>query len=143
MPYDENNIFAKILRKEIPCTPVYEDEKVLAFLDIRPINPGHLLIAVKKPAVHLSDLTLAEAAHLMRVAKRLAKAQKKAMKAAGMNLLLNDGPAAGQEVPHLHMHIIPRFKNDGFGLSYGPQGRPQKTPEELLVVAEKIRPLIK
>lgn len=138
MSYDRNNIFARILRKEIPSVPVYEDEQVYAFLDIMPINPGHILVAPKEEAALLEDLSPEACSRLLTVGQKLVQALKAATGCSGVNLLVNDGPAAGQEVPHIHLHLIPRFEGDGFGLRYGPQGRPKRSGEELTNLAQKI-----
>ncbi len=106
-------IFCKIIKKEIPSDMVYENDKVCAFLDINPCNPGHTLIV---PKTHCTDITEAnddEAAELMIKAKEFAPKIVKAVNADGFNLIMNTKPAAGQVIMHVHLHIVPRFKNDG------------------------------
>lgn len=110
----ENCLFCKIIRGEIPSTKVYEDNHSFAFLDINPINPGHTLLVPKKHSENLyetSDETLRE---LAPVIKRLAVAVKKAVSADGINIGMNNDPAAGQLIFHAHIHIIPRHSEDGF-----------------------------
>ena len=106
--YDPNNIFAKILRGELPSYKVFEDDKVFAFLDIMPRAPGHSLIIPKAPAQNLLDVEPDDLAHVMKVAQRVAKAAMKAFGAGGVTLLQFSEPAGGQVVFHLHVHIIPR-----------------------------------
>lgn len=106
-------IFCKIAAKEIPSTVVYEDEEVLAFMDIGPIIKGHALVIPKKhcdPVTETPDETLA-ALHL--TAKKVAQAQMNGLGADGVNIMQNNGKAAGQEVFHIHIHVIPRYSDDG------------------------------
>jgi histidine triad (HIT) family protein len=111
-------IFAKIIRGEIPCHRVYEDERVLAFLDIAPLSVGHVLVIPKEPAVTLDQLSDESAAAIGRVLPRLARAVRKATGATAYNVLQNNGVAAHQAVMHLHFHIIPKYE-DGSGLGIG------------------------
>jgi len=106
-------IFCKIVSKEIPATIIYEDEEVIVFMDIGPIIKGHALVIPKKhydPVTQTPDDLLAKL-HL--VAKRVAQAQMNGLGADGVNIMQNNGVAAGQEVPHIHVHVIPRFADDG------------------------------
>jgi histidine triad (HIT) family protein len=106
-------IFCKIVAKEIPATVVYEDDDVLVIMDIGPIVKGHALVISKKhhdPVTETPDAVLAKL-HL--AAKRIAQAQMNALGADGVNIMQNNGTAAGQEVPHIHVHVIPRYKEDG------------------------------
>ena len=138
--YDPQNIFAKILRGEIPSHKIYEDERCLAILDIFPINPGHLLVIPKAAAVTVPDLDPALVAHLMAVAARLSKAVRAgAPRCEGVNFWISDGAAAGQEVPHVHLHVIPRFAGDGFGWKLGPANRQAQTPEALTASAASLK----
>jgi histidine triad (HIT) family protein len=111
-------IFCKIAAGEIPCTRVYEDDVCLAFMDIGPIAPGHTLVIPKVHVERLADLPADTAAHIARRLGPLAAAVQGAMDAAGVNLLQNNGTAAGQQVPHLHYHLIPRRPNDGLGFRW-------------------------
>src|SRR5207342_1821950 len=106
--YDPNNIFAKILRGDLPCYKVYEDDKVLAFLDIMPRAPGHTLVLPKAPARNLLDVEAADLAHVMAVAQKVAKAQIKVFGADGITIQQFNESAGGQVVFHLHVHVIPR-----------------------------------
>jgi histidine triad (HIT) family protein len=106
--YDQNNIFAKILRGEFPCHKVYEDDKAIAFLDIMPRAPGHTLVLPKAPARNLLDITPEDLAHVAQVAQRVAKAQMKVFGADGITVQQFNEKAGGQVVFHLHVHVIPR-----------------------------------
>lgn len=105
-------IFSKIINHEIPADIIYEDDKVLAFLDINPINKGHTLIIPKTPFVNVLDGEEETLGHMMKVAKKISLAIMDATKADGINLIMNNGEAAGQEVFHAHLHVVPRFKED-------------------------------
>lgn len=113
-------IFSKILRGEIPCHRVYEDERVLAFLDIGPLSEGHTLVIPKEPAVTMDELSDESAAALGRVLPRIARAVMRATGAEAYNILQNNGSHAHQAVMHVHVHVIPRFLGrDGAGLEVG------------------------
>ena len=132
--YDENNIFAKILRGEILNITLYEDDKTLAFMDIMPQATGHCLVIPKEPAVTFLDLSEDSAAAVMATAK-VAAAVVKAMDAPGFMMAQLNSSAAGQSVPHYHMHILPR--HDGLELKFH-----AREPEDMAVLnetAEKIR----
>lgn len=112
-------IFAKILAGEAPASFVYRDDAVAAFMDIQPVNTGHVIVVPVKPVAYLADLDDATAARMMIVARRIAEAiRKSGLKCEGVNLFLADGASAGQEVFHVHLHIYPRFSGDGFGFQY-------------------------
>ena len=106
--YDPNNIFAKILRGELPCHKVYEDERAIAFLDIMPRAPGHTLVLPKAPARNLLDVDATDLAHVMAVAQKIAKAQLEVFDADGITVQQFNESAGGQVVFHLHVHVIPR-----------------------------------
>ena len=106
--YDPNNIFAKILRGELPCHKVYEDDKTLAFLDIMPRAPGHTLVLPKAPARNLLDVDTADLGHVMLAAQKIAKATMKVFDADGITIQQFNESAGGQVVFHLHVHVIPR-----------------------------------
>lgn len=108
MAYDPGNIFAKILRGEIPAYKVYEDDHVLAFLDIMPRAAGHALVIPKAPARNLLDVETSDLAAVMAVAQRVAQAQMKVFDAEGITVTQHNEKAGGQEVFHLHVHVIPR-----------------------------------
>ena len=113
-----DTIFAKIIAGEIPCHRVYEDNKVLAFLDIGPLSKGHTLVIPKEPAETLDKLSDESAAALGRVLPRISRAVLQATGAQDFNILQNNGSAAHQVVMHVHFHIIPKFA-DGSGLGVG------------------------
>src|SRR5215207_3895729 len=110
--YDPQNIFAKILRGELPCHKVYEDERALAFLDIMPRAPGHTLVLPKAPARNLLDVDTADLAHVMAAAQKIARASMKAFGAEGVTIQQFNESAGGQVVFHLHVHVIPRKANE-------------------------------
>jgi len=114
----EETIFGKIIRGEIPCHRVYDDERVLAFLDIAPLSRGHTLIIPKEPAVTLEELSDESAAAIGRVLPRIARAVLAATGARDYNVLQNNVTAAHQAVMHVHFHIIPKYA-DGTGLEIG------------------------
>ena len=131
------NIFEKIVNREIPATIVYEDEDTLAFMDIGPIIKGHTLVIPKTcydPVTETPDEVLTK---LILVAKRIAAAQMKSLGADGVNIIQNNGAAAGQEVPHIHMHVIPRFENDGHHWNWN--AKSYESAEEMEALAERIR----
>ncbi|GAB3046304.1 HIT family protein [Acinetobacter apis] len=105
--YDPQNIFAKILRQEIPAIKVYEDEQTLAFMDIMPQANGHTLVIPKAEAVTLLDLSAEQAAYTIQIVQKVARAIEIALDAQGIVLMQLSGEAAGQTVPHVHFHLIP------------------------------------
>jgi histidine triad (HIT) family protein len=111
MAYDPDNIFAKILRNEIPACRVYEDDETLAFMDVMPQSPGHTLVIPKQAAENLYDLDLAAGTAVLRTARKVAIAVKDALHADGIMLNQFNGPVAGQTVFHFHVHIVPRYAN--------------------------------
>jgi histidine triad (HIT) family protein len=110
-------IFCKIVSGEIPSERVYEDDKVLAFMDINPLNDGHLLVVPKAHAATIFEITEADLLALMSATHKLAAAVQKALSPDGLNLLQLNGKAANQMVPHLHVHIVPRWSGDGLTVS--------------------------
>jgi len=135
MAYDSNNIFAKILRGEIPCVKVLEDEKTLAFMDVMPQAEGHVLVVPKEAAENLLDLSAEGAAALMATTQRVARAVKKGLNASGIMLAQLNGAPAGQSVFHMHFHIIPREA----GIDLGLHARGMVDAKLLEPVAAKIR----
>jgi histidine triad (HIT) family protein len=115
----ENCIFCKIVKGELPSSKIYEDDKVFAFLDIEPVNLGHTLVIPKEHFVNIYETPESIMIHMMKVVKRLSSAIKNSLKADGINVTMNNDPAAGQMVFHSHIHIIPRITNDGFGVWKG------------------------
>jgi histidine triad (HIT) family protein len=113
-------VFSKILRGELPCHKVYEDEHVLAFLDIFPLSKGHTLVIPKEPAETLDRLSDEASAAIGRVLPRLCRAVMAASGATAYNVLQNNGAGAHQAVFHVHFHIIPRLGSDGLGVGWKP-----------------------
>jgi histidine triad (HIT) family protein len=128
--YDPNNVFAKILRGEFPAYKVYEDDKVLAFLDIMPQAPGHTLVVPKAAARNFLDVEPAVLADLIKATQTIAKTAKSIFAADGINIFQFNEPAAGQTVFHLHFHIIPR--KDGVPLK-----PPASVKEDPAVLADQ------
>jgi len=135
MAYDPNNIFARILRGELPKIAIYEDDKTLAFMDIMPSVEGHTLVIPKEPAEDILDLTPEAACALIRTTQKVARAVKAATGAPGIMLVQLNGTAAGQSVPHIHFHVLPRSE----GLDLKLHGRGMVKPELLEPVAARIR----
>ena len=129
-------LFCKITKGEIPADKVYEDDKVLAFLDINPVNKGHTLVVPKEHYENLIETPDELVGELMMVVKKIAKALGGAVGAEGINIAVNNGQVAGQVIFHTHIHLIPRFGNDGYRLW---AGKEYKSDEEKKEVAEKIR----
>src|ERR1700709_1648252 len=111
MAYDRNNIFAKILRGEIPCYKVFEDDQVLAFMDVMPQSDGHVLVIPKYEAENIYQLPVDKLQTLIAITQRIATAAQQAFKADGITLMQFNGEAAGQTVFHIHFHVIPRYHN--------------------------------
>jgi histidine triad (HIT) family protein len=129
-------IFCRIVAKQIPATVVHEDEDTLAFMDIGQVNPGHVLVAVKKHADNIFALDDAQAAAVFRSAARMARAIRAAFEPQGLSVYQANGKAAGQTVFHLHIHLVPRYEGDGMALSWPVKNPPR---EKLVEYAEKIR----
>ena len=136
--YDPSNIFAKILRGEIPSHRVYEDDAVVAFMDVMPQGPGHTLVVPKAPSRNLLDTDPSTLGPLFTVAKQVALAVKKAFGADGVTVLQFNEPASGQTVYHLHVHVIPRFE----GIALKPHTGQMEKPEVLAENAAKIRAVL-
>jgi len=110
-------IFCKIVSGEVPSVNIYEDDRVLAFMDINPLNDGHLLIIPKAHAATIYEIAEADFLAVMSVTRKLAAAVQKALSPDGINLLQLNGKAANQVVPHLHVHIVPRWSGDKLNVS--------------------------
>src|SRR5882724_5532298 len=130
--YDASNIFAKILRGELPCHKVYEDDKALAFLDIMPRAPGHALVLPKAPARNILDVSPDDFAHVMKVAQKIAKVSVQVFGADGITIQQFNESAGGQVVFHLHVHVIPR--KDGIAMK--PPATVKEAPDVLTDQAE-------
>ncbi len=134
MAYDDQNIFARILRGELPAIKVYEDEQVLAFMDIMPQADGHTLVIPKSPAVTLVDLDPEAAAYTIQVVQKIAKAIEKGLDAKGIVLMQLSGASAGQTVPHVHFHLIPSSVHE-----LGKHALQMGDQEKIKALAEKIK----
>ncbi len=135
MSYDDSNIFAKILRGEIPSHKVYEDADTLVFMDAMPQAAGHTLVVPKAPSRNLLDADPQALARVIPVVQRMARAVKTAFNADGVTVVQFNEPASGQTVFHLHFHIIPRHE----GVPLMPHSRNMEKPEVLAAHAEKVR----
>lgn len=133
----ENCIFCKIIRGEIPSTRVFEDEHTLAFLDIGPLVKGHTLVIPKQHFDSLRDAAPEAAAQVMVTAQKIARAQLNGLGADGVNIHQANGRVAGQVVPHLHVHVVPRFKDDGYHWNW--KAGKYAGADESNGVAERIR----
>lgn len=133
--YDSNNIFAKILRGEIPSHRVYEDDAVVAFMDVMPQGPGHTLVMPKAPSRNLLDADPVTLGPLFTVVQKMTRAVKHAFNADGVTVMQFNEPASGQTVYHLHVHVIPRFE----GVPLKPHSGHMEKPEILAENAGKIR----
>ena len=133
--YDVNNIFAKILRGELPCYRVYEDDKALVFLDIMPRAPGHALVLPKSPARNILDISQEDLCDVMLIAQKVAKAGMSAFEADGVTLQQFSEPAGGQVVFHLHVHVIPRKADEPLK----PAATYKADPATLAAHAEKLK----
>jgi histidine triad (HIT) family protein len=135
MAYDSNNIFAKILRGEIPCVKVFEDDKTLAFMDVMPEAEGHVLVIPKEPVENILDLSAGGMTAMMITTQKVAKAVDKALKPDGILLKQYNREAAGQSVFHVHFHIVPRHE----GVRMAPHGKVMVQAAVLEPIAAKIR----
>lgn len=111
-----NCVFCKIIAGEIPSHKVYEDGQILAFLDINPVNPGHTLVVTKKHFANLEETDEEALCRVIKTVKKIGVSLKKNLAAPGYNVAVNNDPAAGQIVPHLHFHVIPRLPGDNLKL---------------------------
>jgi histidine triad (HIT) family protein len=133
--YDNENVFAKILRSELPCHKIYEDDKTLAFMDLMPRTNGHCLVIPKSPARNILDIAPDDLAYLSSIVQKIARASMKAFDADGLSLQQFNETAGGQVVFHLHVHILPRYHGEDLKPHTG-----QMAPAELLKSnAEKLR----
>ncbi|MDR5674604.1 HIT family protein [Halalkaliarchaeum sp. AArc-GB] len=136
----EETIFDKIVAGEIPARTVHETDTTLAFLDVNPLAPGHTLVIPKEGYERVRDLPPSLSADLFAAVHELTPRIEDAVDADATTIGINDGPAAGQEVPHVHVHIVPRFEGDGGGPIHGIAGSPPDiADEELDDIAASIR----
>lgn len=127
---NEQCVFCEILNGTSPASMVYEDDTVVAFMDIQPITQGHMLVMPREHAVLMTDINETAAMRTFRVARKLAAVARHTLGASGVNIIVMDGESAFQDVPHFHVHVIPRYTKDGFGLTFPssyerPPGRAQ------------------
>lgn len=134
-PYDPSNVFAKILRGELPAHKLYEDDETFAFMDIMPRGDGHCLVIPKAPARNILDVTPADLAHVMATVQQVGRAAMSGMGADGLTIQQFNESAGGQVVFHLHFHILPRWE----GIALRPHTGQMEKPEILAANAEKIR----
>ena len=133
-------IFCQIIAGKAASSNVYEDDVCLAFMDIQPVNPGHVLVVPKMHFKDLSDLPAHIGSHLFQVAQRISLSiAKTQVKSEGIDLFLAHGEAAGQEIFHVHLHMIPRFAGDEFGFRFGPNYVNLPKRSELDMVADQIK----
>jgi histidine triad (HIT) family protein len=137
--YDPQNVFAKILRNELPSERVYEDEKTIAFMDLMPQSEGHVLVIPRELAVTLLDLSVEAAEACIRTTHRVARAVKRAFDVPGIMVMQVNGAVAGQTVPHIHFHIIPRRAGEALLLHGAVKADSQRLREN----AERIRQHLK
>ncbi|MBA7626635.1 hypothetical protein ES703_34089 [subsurface metagenome] len=136
----ESCIFCRIIRSEIPSYKIYEDEKTLAFLDLNPSAPGHTLIIPKAHVPRVEDLSEEDAEALFNILHVLVGGIQDAMEASSSTIGINNGPESGQEVPHVHIHVIPRTRGDRGRIIQGlVQSLDRPSVEEMLRIAERIR----
>jgi histidine triad (HIT) family protein len=133
--YDNTNIFARILRGELPSHTVYEDDRAIAFMDVMPQGTGHTLVVPKAPSRNLLDADPAGFGHLMSVVQKVARAAKQAFGADGVTIMQFSEPAAGQTVFHLHVHVLPRFE----GTPLKPHSGKMEDQAVLAANAEKLK----
>jgi histidine triad (HIT) family protein len=133
-------IFCYILSGKLPSSIVYQDDQCTALMDIQPVNAGHVLVIPNSHATYLADLAEDTSAQLFIIAKCIAAALRRSgIRCEGVNLFLADGEAAGQEVFHVHLHVFPRYRGDGFGLKFPPGYSNKPERSELDAIAQQIK----
>ena len=135
-----DDLFSNIIAGTVPSARIYEDTLAVAFLDSNPNNKGHILVVPRQKFQNIFDGDAEIVAHMMKVAKIIAVAQKEALNCDGVNIVMNNGVAAGQEIFHAHLHVIPRYTNDGV---FGSHTHMQYEPDEIQSIAEKIKNAIR
>lgn len=131
-------IFCKIANGEIPSATLYEDEEFRAILDVAPASRGHVLLLPKQHFANLYDIPDDTIQKSMLLAKKIAAAIKAELKCDGLNIVQNNEPAAGQTVFHFHIHLIPRYENDGVGLTWNPGELTEETSNEIIAKIQSI-----
>jgi diadenosine tetraphosphate (Ap4A) HIT family hydrolase len=132
-------VFCEILRGESPASFVYQDDTVVGFMDVQPITHGHMLVVPREHAVLMSEVNETTAMRSFRVARGLGQLARKVLGASGVNLFVADGEVAFQDVPHFHVHVIPRYPKDGFGLTFPPSYERPPARAQLDAIATAIR----
>jgi diadenosine tetraphosphate (Ap4A) HIT family hydrolase len=132
-------IFCQILKKEAPASFTYEDDSIVAFMDIQPITHGHMLVVPRQHAVLMAEVDETVAMRSFRIARELAALVRRTLGARGVNLFVADGEVAFQDVPHFHVHVIPRYPKDGFGLTFPKSYSQPPSRAELDTIASAIR----
>jgi histidine triad (HIT) family protein len=132
-------IFCEILRGNSPASFAYQDDTVVAFMDVQPITHGHMLVVPREHAVLMADVNETVAMRTFRVARKLSSVVRSTLGAGGVNLFVADGEIAFQDVPHFHVHVIPRYPNDGFSLTFSDRYGQPPGRQELETIAAAIR----
>jgi histidine triad (HIT) family protein len=132
-------VFCDILRGDEPASFTYQDDSVVAFMDVQPITHGHMLVVTREHAELMADLNDAAAMRAFRVARKLSSVVRSTLGATGVNLFVADGETAFQDVPHFHVHVIPRYPKDGFGLTFPERYSQPPSRAELETIAAHIR----
>ena len=136
-------VICDLLSGELEVSLVHRDELCAVVMDIQPINPGHMLVVPIRHSSRLAELQPQEVAQIFRVAQRLGEGlRKSSVKCEGVNLILADGEAAGQEIFHTHLHVVPRYPGDGFGFEFPTRYHNRPERSELDSLASKIRTLL-
>jgi histidine triad (HIT) family protein len=137
-------VFCKVIAGQLPSATVYTDNQVVAFLDIRPVNPGHTLVVPKSHSASLAELKPEVGGRLFQVAMQVAAALRRSgLRCEGVNIYLADGKAALQEVPHIHIHVIPRFIGDALRINFGADYGRSPPAEQLEEIAARIRKMLR
>ena len=141
---EDDCVICKLVSGELEVSLIHRDDVCSAFMDIQPVNPGHVLVVPNRHAAYLGDLNEEEGAQMFRVAQHVAAALRECgLKCEGVNFFLADGEAAGQEVFHVHLHVFPRYSGDGFGLNLPPDYQDRPPRKELNDIAQRIQVALK
>jgi histidine triad (HIT) family protein len=132
-------VFCEIVRGESPVSWTYQDDTVVAFMDVQPITHGHMLVVPREHAVLMSDVSEPAAMRTFKVARKLGQVVRRTLGASGVNLFVADGEIAFQDVPHFHVHVIPRYPKDGFGLTFPSSYERPPARAQLDAIAAAIR----
>ena len=111
-------VFEMIINGDIPSVKLYEDDECIVILDINPVSKGHALVISRRCYPTFTDVPMETLSHMMEIARKVDSRQREVLGAEGTNIMINNGPASGQEIPHLHIHVIPRYDNDGQVLGF-------------------------